>query len=405
MADDGMVIVGASLAGAKAAEGARAAGWKGPIRLVGSEPHLPYERPPLSKSILLGTDGPVTALVHDPGWEVAEDVDLLLGAVVERVDLADRTVEVGGRTLRFSRLVLATGSSPRVVDLPGHDLPEVLYLRTIEDALALRERMLPGRRLAVVGASWIGTEVTACARQRGSEVVMVEPLSTPLERVLGPEVGRFFASLHAQHGVELRLGIGADAIIGAAHVEGVRLGDGSVVPADTVVIGIGVTPNVALAREAGLEVEHGVLVDASLTTSHPDVLAAGDIAEADHPLVDQRVRVEHWANALNSGPAAARSMLGQDVSYDPVPYFFSDQYDLGMETAGLPEPGTYDQVLYRGDRPGREFIAFWLAGGAVVAGMNVNVWDVSDDIQALIRSGKKVDPARLTDSGIPIAEV
>jgi 3-phenylpropionate/trans-cinnamate dioxygenase ferredoxin reductase subunit len=257
-----------------------------------------------------------------------------------------------------------------------------------------------------VGAGWIGLETTAAAREAGCEVTVVEPEPTALYRALGSELGEVFADLHREHGVQFRFGESVSELRGAGgRVGEVITSSGAAVPADIVVVGIGVVPNTGLASDAGLEVGNGVVADAALRTSDASIYVAGDLANSYHPLLGRRVRVEHWANALNSGPAAARSMLGQDVSYDPVPYFFSDQYDLGMETAGLPEPGTYDQVLYRGDRPGREFIAFWLAGGAVVAGMNVNVWDVSDDIQALIRSGKKVDPARLTDPDIPIAEV
>jgi 3-phenylpropionate/trans-cinnamate dioxygenase ferredoxin reductase component len=399
MADDGLVIVGASLAGAKAAEGARNQGWDGPIRVVGAEPHLPYERPPLSKEVLVGREGPTTTLVHDDAFEVTSEVDLLLGAPAVRLDLAARTVELaGGRRLRFAKLVLATGSTPRRLPIPGADLPEVLTLRTVDDCLALRDRLVPGHRLAVVGASWIGTEVTACARQRGCDVVMVDPLSTPLERVLGPEVGGFFAELHAAHGVDVRLGIGVDAFEGSEHVTGVRLSDGAVVDAETVVVGVGVTPNVELARDAGLDVASGVLVDATLTASHPDVLAAGDIAEAHHPVIDQPVRVEHWANALNQGLTAGGNAAGAGRAYDRIPYFFSDQYEMGMEYSGWPLP--WDQVVFRGDRSSGAFVAFYLDHGVVTGGANVNVWDVNEQIQNLIRTGKPADLDVLTDPDI-----
>jgi 3-phenylpropionate/trans-cinnamate dioxygenase ferredoxin reductase subunit len=399
MADDGLVIVGASLAGAKAAEGAREEGWDGPIRLVGAEPHLPYERPPLSKEVLLGRNGPTSALVHDDAFEVRSEVDLLLGAPAVRLDLAGRTVELaGGRRLRFAKLVLATGSTPRRLPIPGADLPEVLTLRTVDDCLVLRDRLIPGHRLAVVGASWIGTEVTACARQRGCDVTVVDPLSTPLERVLGPEVGGFVAELHAAHGVDVRLGIGVDAFEGSEHVTGVRLSDGAVVDADTVVIGVGVTPNVELARDAGLDVGSGVLVDATLTTSHPDVLAAGDIAEAHHPVIDQSVRVEHWANALNQGLAAGGNAAGAGRAYDRIPYFFSDQYETGMEYSGWPLP--WDQVVFWGDRSSGAFVAFYLDHGVVTGGANVNVWDVNEHVQNLIRTRKPADLNVLTDPDV-----
>jgi 3-phenylpropionate/trans-cinnamate dioxygenase ferredoxin reductase component len=399
MADDGLVIVGASLAGAKAAEGARKQGWDGPIRLVGAEPHLPYERPPLSKKVLVGRDGPTSALVHDDAFEVTSEVDLLLGAPAVGLDLAARIVELaGGRRLRFAKLVLATGSSPRRLPVTGAALPEVLTLRTVDDCLALRDRLIPGHRLVVVGASWIGTEVAACARQRGSDVVMADPLSTPLERVLGPEVGGFFADLHATHGVEVRLGIGVEAIEGSEHVSGVRLSGGAVAPADTVLVGIGVTPNVELARDAGLDVASGVLVDATLTTSHPDVLAAGDIAEAHHPVIDRLIRVEHWANALNQGLTAGANAAGAGHAYDRIPYFFSDQYDMGMEYSGWTLP--WDQVAFRGDPSSGAFVAFYLDHGVVTGGVNVNVWDVNEHVQNLILTGKPADLDILTDPDV-----
>jgi 3-phenylpropionate/trans-cinnamate dioxygenase ferredoxin reductase subunit len=399
MADDGLVIVGASLAGAKAAEGARKQGWDGPIRLVGAEPHLPYERPPLSKKVLVGRDGPTSALVHDDAFEVTSEVDLLLGAPAVGLDLAARIVELaGGRRLRFAKLVLATGSSPRRLPVTGAALPEVLTLRTVDDCLALRDRLIPGHRLVVVGASWIGTEVAACARQRGSDVVMADPLSTPLERVLGPEVGGFFADLHATHGVEVRLGIGVEAIEGSEHVSGVRLSGGAVAPADTVLVGIGVTPNVELARDAGLDVASGVLVDATLTTSHPDVLAAGDIAEAHHPVIDRPIRVEHWANALNQGLTAGANAAGAGHAYDRIPYFFSDQYDMGMEYSGWTRP--WDQVAFRGDPSSGAFVAFYLDHGVVTGGVNVNVWDVNEHVQNLILTGKPADLDILTDPDV-----
>ena len=405
--DPTYLIVGASLCGAKAAETLREEGFGGRVILLGSETERPYERPPLSKGYLLGKEDKSVIYVHEEGWYAGHDVDLRLGVTVTAVDPAGRTVTTAdGESIGYDRLLLATGASPRRLTIPGADLDGVLYLRTVGDSERLAAAFRGGGRVVTVGAGWIGLETTAAAREAGCEVTVVEPEPTALYRALGTELGEMFADLHREHGVQFRFGESVSELRGAGgRVGEVITSSGAAVPADIVVVGIGAVPNTGLAADAGLEVDNGVVADAALRTSDPGIYAAGDLANSYHPLLGRRVRVEHWANALNSGPAAARSMLGQDVAYDPVPYFFSDQYDLGMETAGLPEPGTYDQVLYRGDRPGREFIAFWLAGGAVVAGMNVNVWDVSDDIQALIRSGKKVDPARLTDPDIPIAEV
>jgi NADPH-dependent 2,4-dienoyl-CoA reductase/sulfur reductase-like enzyme len=407
------LIVGASLAGAKAAETLRAEGFGGPVILLGAETERPYERPPLSKGFLLGKEEKSVIYVHEEGWYDEHDVDLRLGVTVTALDPAGRTVSTAaGETVAYDRLLLATGASPRQLTVPGAGRDGVLYLRTVGDSERLAAVFRGSPRVVVVGAGWIGLEATAAAREAGCEVTVVEPEQTALYRALGAELGEMFADLHREHGVTFRFGESVSELRGPGGAPGdtgqvseVITSSGAGLPADVVVVGIGAVPNTGLAAEAGLEVGNGVVADVALRTSDTTIYAAGDVANSYRPLLGRRVRVEHWANALTGGPAAARSMLGQDVTYDPVPYFFSDQYDLGMETAGLPEPGTYDQVLYRGDRPGREFIAFWLRDGAVVAGMNVNVWDVNDDIQALIRSGKKVDTARLTDPGVPIAEV
>jgi len=399
MASDGLVIVGASLAGAKAAEGARDGGWAGAIRLAGAEWHLPYERPPLSKGVMQGSEQPSVARVHDDGFYAGHEIEILLGAAATGIDLADSTVTLaGGRRLRFDKLVLATGSTVRRIPVPGAELDGVCYLRSLDDALGLRDLLQPGRRLAVVGASWIGTEVAASARQRGTEVVMVDPLSQPLERVLGPEVGRYFARLHTDHGVKLRLGTGVEAFAGDGRVEAVRLTDGSAVDADAVVVGIGVNPNVDLAGSAGLAVDQGVLVDAHLTTSHPDVFAAGDIAEHHHPVLGARVRVEHWANALNQGLTAGANAAGAGQVYDGIPYFFSDQYDMGMEYSGWATG--YDRVVFRGDPEDGAFVAFYLSGERVVGGVNVNVWDVNAQVQALVRSAGPADIDAITDPDV-----
>jgi 3-phenylpropionate/trans-cinnamate dioxygenase ferredoxin reductase component len=399
VSDDGLIIVGASLAGAKAAGAARAQGWAGPVRLVGAEPYLPYERPPLSKDVLIGRDVPASASVHDPAFYTDHEIDLLLGTTVTRIDLADRTVELnGGRLLRFGKVILATGSSPRHLGPEDASLPEVFSLRTLDDCLAIRDRLVPGARVAVIGASWIGTEVTSSARQRGCDVVLIDPLGTPLERVMGPEVGSYFAQLHRDHGVDLRLGVGVEAVEGSDHVTGVRLTDGTVVPADMVVIGIGVVPNLDLARDAGLRVSRGVLVSAALVSSHPDVYAAGDIAEADHPTFGAGVRLEHWSNALNQGATAGANAAGAAIQYDNIPYFYSDQYETGMEYSGWPV--AWDAVAFRGDPGQGEFVAFYLADDRVVGGATFNVWDVNQHVQELLRAGGTVDLGSLTDPDV-----
>ena len=282
----------------------------------------------------------------------------------------------------------------------------MLYLRRVADSDQIKATFQTASRIAVVGAGWIGLETAAAARAAGVEVTILETAELPLLRVLGAEAARVFAGLHREHGVDLRFGVQVSEITGAGgRAAGVRLADGSLVEADAVIVGVGITPNSQLAEAAGLETRNGVVVDAGLRSSDPDIFAAGDVASAYHPALGRHIRVEHWANAVNQPQAAARSMLGQDVAYDRVPYFYTDQYDLGMEYAGYVEPGGYDQVVFRGDVERREFIVFWLAGGRVLAGMNVNIWDVNDPIQALVRGGQAVDPGRLADPGVPLDQV
>ncbi len=399
------VIAGGALAAAKAAETLRDEGFDGEIVLVGSEPERPYERPPLSKGYLLGQAERDSVYVHPADWYAGHQVDLRSGVTVTAIDRGTATVTTSGpagtETVSYDKLLLATGASPRRLNFPGSDHDQVLYLRTLADSDRLRAAFQPGIRVVVAGAGWIGLETTAAARQAGCEVTVLEPQPTALHDQVGPELGSVFADLHRAHGVAFRFAERAvefrpGLVITSAGAE---------LQADLLVVGIGAAPNDALAARAGLEVSNGVLTDEALRTSDASIFAAGDVANSFNPLLGRRVRVEHWANALNGGPAAAKSMLGQPVVYDPVPYFYSDQYDLGMECSGLPTPGTYDQVAYRGDRNALEFIAFWLSRGTVIAGMNVNVWDVTADIQSLIRSARQVDLSRLTDPAIPLSEV
>jgi NADPH-dependent 2,4-dienoyl-CoA reductase/sulfur reductase-like enzyme len=396
------VIAGASLAGAKAAETLRDEGFDGQIVLLGAEPDRPYERPPLSKGYLLGNDEMDSVYVHPADWYAEHDIDLRTGVTVTGIDRVTSTVATSdGSTMPYDKLLLTTGASPRRLDFPGSDRPEVLYLRTTADSERLRAAFQQGPRVVVAGAGWIGLETTAAARHYGCPVTVLEPQSGALHDQLGPELGAVFADLHRAHEVQFRFGERAAEFRPGMVITSA----GADIPADLFVVGIGAAPNDALAAAAGLEVSNGVLTDESLRTSDENIFAAGDVANSFNPLLGRRVRVEHWANALNGGPAAAGSMLGQPVIYDPVPYFYSDQYDLGMECAGLPSPGSYDQVAYRGDRNSLEFIAFWLSRGKVIAGMNVNVWDVNDDIQSLIRSAREVDLSRLANPDIPLPDL
>ncbi|GHF83188.1 NADPH-dependent 2,4-dienoyl-CoA reductase/sulfur reductase-like enzyme [Amycolatopsis bartoniae] len=389
------VIIGAGLAGAKAAEALRKKGFDGQLILLGDEHHRPYERPPLSKDILTGKAERESAFVHPQSWYADHDVDLRLGTQVAGVDRAAHEVVLGdGSRVGYAKLLLATGAEPRA--LPGAQ--GTLQLRRFGDTERLRQVLESGSRLAVVGAGWIGLEVAAAARQAGLEVTVLEALELPLLPALGPEAARVFADLHTAHGVDLRLGVKV-AEASATHV---KLADGTRLDADAVLVGIGAVPNTALAEAAGLLVDNGIRVDAHLRTSDPDIFAAGDVANADHPFLRHPIRVEHWANALKQPAVAAAGMLGTDEVYDELPYFYTDQYDLGMEYLGHNEG--YDRVVFRGDVEAREFIAFWLKDGKVVAGMNVNVWDVTDPIKALIRSGTTVDVDRLADPSVPLPE-
>ena len=397
------VIVGAGMAGGKAVETLREEGFDGRAVLLGAEPERPYERPPLSKDYLRGeTERGGVYLQEDAGWYEAHDVELRTSTTVESLDVGGRAVVLaGGERIDYDALLLATGAEPKRPPIPGADLDGVHVLRTFEHSDALRAVLDAGGRLAVVGGGWIGCEVAASARQKGMEVALVEPLSVPLERVLGPELGAIYRDVHADHGVALHLGTGVEAIEGDGRAERVRTSDGTVLDCTAVLIAVGVAPRTRLADDV-LDVDNGVLVDASLRASADGVFAAGDVANHDHPLFG-RVRVEHWANALEQGPSAARAMLGQDAVYERIPYFFSDQYDVGMEYAGHSAPG--DEVVFRGDPATREFIAFWLRDGRVTAGMNVNIWDVNEHLQELVRSGASVDPDRLRDPDVPLDEL
>jgi 3-phenylpropionate/trans-cinnamate dioxygenase ferredoxin reductase subunit len=401
------VIVGAGLAGAKAAEALREQGFDGRVILVGAEPHRPYERPPLSKGYLAGKTDREKVFVHAKDWYAEHRVEFTPQLPATRLDRAAHQVElVDGTTIGYDKLLLATGSSPRRLEVPGADADGVHHLRTLDDSDVLRDLLANTGRLVVIGAGWIGLEVTAAARQAGVEVTVVESAELPLLRVLGPEVAQIFADLHIQHGVDVRFGATLAEITTAdGKVTGIMLDDGAQIPADAVLVGIGAAPNTGLAEAAGLAVDNGVLVDAGLRTADPDIFAAGDLANAEHPRLGGRIRVEHWANALKQPKTAAANMLGGDSEYTDLPYFYTDQFDLGMEYVGYVEPGEYDQVVFRGDVPGREFIAFWLKDSRVLAGMNVNVWDVTDPIKALIGSGAAIDPARLADPAIELTEV
>ncbi|MFI1440565.1 NAD(P)/FAD-dependent oxidoreductase [Streptomyces fructofermentans] len=400
----GIVIVGGGLAAAKAAAALRKHGHDGPVLIIGSEGDRPYIRPPLSKGYLLGKEERDSIFVHTPDWYTEHDVELRLGTTVTSLDLAAAEVVLDdGERVPYTKLLLATGSSPRHLKVPGADLGNVLYLRRVGDSERLKSAFTAGAEVVVIGDGWIGLETAAAARMAGARVTVLGHGALPLLKVLGREAAEVFAGLHKEHGVTLLPGVEVEELVGTdGGVSGVRLADGRLLPADTVVVGVGITPNTELARAAGIEVDNGIVTDEHLRTSAPGVWATGDVANAYHPWLERHIRVEHWANAQNQPATAARSMLGEDAAYTRLPYFYTDQYDLGMEYTGYVEPGGYDRVVFRGDKEGRKFIAFWMSGRRVLAGMSVNVWDVIDTVRDLVLSRNEVDDAALADPDVPL---
>ena len=398
-----VVVVGAGLAAAHVVATLREEGHDGPIALVGEEPDRPYERPPLSKGYLQGETPREEVFVHGADWYAEHDVLTRFGTLATGIDRGSRTVRLGdGTALGYDHLVLTTGSRPRTLDVPGAELAGVHTLRRLSDSDALRAELAVRRRLVIAGGGWIGLEVAAAARAAGLDVTVLEYGPQPLLRVLGPELAAFFASLHRAHGVDLRTGVGVDGFEGTdGRVTGVRVGS-EVVPADLVLVGVGAAPNVELAVAAGLAADNrGVAVDERLRTSDPAVLAAGDLAFARNTALQESLRVEHWDNAIRQGGLAARSILDRPDVYDWQPYFYTDQYDLGMEYVG--HAGSDDPVVVRGDLATREVIVFWLRDGSVRAAMNVNVWDVNDQLRALV--GRRIDPDRLASEDVPLDEL
>ena len=401
------VIVGGGLAGAKAAEALRTEGFDGRVVLIGDETERPYNRPPLSKDYLQGKSEKEKIYVHPEPWYVDNDVELRLNCRVTAIDGAAHhlTVQAGER-IDYDKLLLTTGSSPRRLEIPGSDLDGVLYLRVVADCEVIKTAFVTAKRIAIVGAGWIGLETAAAARAAGVEATVLETAELPLVRVLGSEVAEIFLNLHARHGVTMLMGVEVAEITGEGHrVTGVRLADGRQIDADVVVAGVGITPNTELAEAAGLTIDNGVVVDEHLRSSDPDVFAAGDVANSWYPSLGRHLRLEHWSAALNQGPVAAANMMGGAVAYDRVPYFYSDQYDLGMEYSGFVGSGHYDQIIFRGEVTEGKYIVFWLGEGRVLAGMNVNVWDVADAIADLVRSGAQIDVNRLRDTEVALEDL
>ena len=400
MTELGVVIVGAGLAAANVASTIRGAGDQRPVTIFGDEGRAPYERPGLSKGVLQGKDEPDSLYVHDAGWYEQHDIQTRFEDPVTAIDVSERRVRLAsGGSVGYADVVIATGARPRELELAGVGLAGVYSLRRIPDCLALRGSFGEGRRLVVIGAGWIGLEVAAAACEAGMEVTVLEHADVPLRAVLGNRLGTYFAQLHRGHGVNLRTGVTVTGIEGREAVTGVRAG-GELFPADLVVVGVGAVPNTDLAQSAGLTIDNGILVDDRLR-ARDHVFAIGDVANATNAALGARLRVEHWDNAIRQGSLAGRVLLGEDARYDWQPYFYTDQFDLGMEYVGHGAPD--DDVVLRGSEESGEFIAFWQRQGVVTAAMNVNIWDVNDDLRALI--GRRLDSGRLADDRILLTEL
>ncbi|GGK64221.1 NAD(P)/FAD-dependent oxidoreductase [Nocardia camponoti] len=400
------VIIGGGLAGAKLAEGLRAHDFPGQITILAAEDELPYERPPLSKKHLAGKEPLADFTVFNADWYRDHRVDLRLGTTAKAFDPVAKTVTLpDDSTLSYDKLALATGSRSRVLnDIAGGSAPNVYTLRTIDDSDEIAAMLEVTPRLAIIGGGWIGLEVAAVARQRGLEVTILEAGPQPVSGTIGQQMGAVFAALQRNHGVDVRTNTEvAEILTDNGVATGVFLADGQVIAADAVLVAVGALPNVEAAVAAGLVVDNGIHVNESLASSNPDIVAVGDIAAQYNPTLGRRVRVEHWANALNQPAVAAKTMLGIPAVYDRLPYFFTDQYDLGMEYTGYVGRDDDARLVVRGDTDSFEFIAFWLdPANKVLAGMNVNVWDVTDRIKELILSGKSVDPDDLADVNKPL---
>jgi 3-phenylpropionate/trans-cinnamate dioxygenase ferredoxin reductase component len=395
------VIVGASLAGGTAAATLRQDGFDGQIVLVGAEPHPPYERPALSKQYLRGEMPFDKMLVRPAGFYDENRIETLFGVRATRVRPTERTVDLeNSRQIRYDKLLLATGVRNRRPPIPGLDLPGVLALRSVTDGDALRGLIRPGRRAVVIGMGFIGCEVAASLRQEGGEVVGVEPLPTPLFRVLGQEIGQAFAGIHRDHGVEMVLDDGVAAFEGAGHVERVVTRRGRRLDCDFAVVGVGVEPEVDFLDGSGIQMENGVLVDERCRSTVDDIYAAGDVANHHHPSSNRRMRVEHWQNAMHQGAAAARSMLGRQEPYDPVHWFWSDQYDFNLQYAGAHLPG--DRLVVRGSVADRDFLAFFVGDGRINAVVALNRGKDLRRVMPLVKAHALVDASRLEDESVDL---
>ena len=404
MSEHPIVIVGAGHAGGRAAESLRSAGHKGPITLVGTETHPPYERPPLSKELLAGAIAVEKTYLRPLSYYSENGIELRLGAEAVGIDRRAQTITLkDGQKLPYDALLFTTGARARRLPIPGGDGTRVLYLRDIDDSLKLREALQPGIRLAVIGAGFIGLEVAATAKKRGASVTVLELAPQVLARVAPPEIAAHVAALHAKNGVLVRTGVAVTAIEESGAGVVLKTKDGESIVADLVAIGVGAMPNSELAAAAGLSVQDGIVVDEFGRTSDPLIYAAGDVTRHFNPLVGRAIRLEAWQNAQNQAIAVAKIMAGGTEPFCEVPWFWTDQFDMNLQTAGA--PAGWDKLVWRGgpDDPG--FTVFHLADGKPVAATTVNNARDMRFARMLIQRGQAVDPAALADKAVKLQDL
>jgi NADPH-dependent 2,4-dienoyl-CoA reductase/sulfur reductase-like enzyme len=392
-----IVIVGAGHAGGCAASTLRSSGFKGRVTLIGEEPYPPYERPPLSKELLAGTISHENTYLRSRQWYGEQDIDLRLVSPVSGIDRSSQRVELSkGGTVSYDTLMLCMGARPRVLPFADRHAPHIFYLRSIEDTLALRDRLRPGVRIAIIGAGFIGLEIAATARKSGCTVTVLETADQPLARVAPPEIGDYVADLHRRNGVDLELNCSVSAIENGNTCCTVRTADGQAFEVDLVAIGVGAVPNTELAEAADLVTDDGVVVDQFGKTSDPRIFAAGDVTKHFNPLLGRAIRLEAWQNAQNQAIAVAKIIAGGSEAFAEVPWLWTDQYDMNMQVAGAPTK--WDQIVYRGEPADRSFMVFQLLDHKIVGSISVNAARDMRFARMLIASGKTVDSERLANS-------
>lgn len=403
-AQETYVVIGAGHAAGQAAVSLRSKGFTGRLRLIGEESYAPYQRPPLSKAFLSGDLGLERLYFKPPDYYAKNNIDLKLNTTVTRLDCAAKTVTLkGGREIAYDKALLTTGSRVRKIPLPGADLPGVFYLRTIADVEGIRALCRKGAKIVIVGGGYIGLEVAASSKKLGLEVTVLEAESRVMARAVGKPVSDFFEKLHAEEGVTIRTGQAVTALEGAGKLERVICGDGTTLDADLAVIGVGIVPNQEIAQEAGLAVDNGIVVDAACRTADPCVFAAGDCTNHPNNIFGRRLRLESVHNALEQAKTAAAAMRGAAPEYNQVPWFWSDQYNVKLQIAGLSQG--YDEIVLRGDPAQRKFAAFYLKDGMLIATDAINAVPEYMTSRKLIAAHARIAPERLADLSVPMKEM